>query len=773
MKDRKDTEVQKLLSRLTLSDKAMLLSQGLIEQKDITHLGLKSFFVADGPSGVRRREEISKNGLPLICFPSVSTYACSWDRELMKEIGTYLGEEAAAEGIDVLFGPGCNLKRSPLGGRNFEYYSEDPVLTGELAAEVVNGIQETGVGACVKHFAANNQETRRMCVDEQIDERTRRELYLKAFEKPVREGKPYMVMTAYNKINGEYCANHSLILKEILRREWGYEGAVITDCVAAHDLAEGLKNGLNLKLSSETAERLSEEVSGLLLEGRITEADLDRAVAGTIALSLRCGESRRNPADHPRTVQPAAWAAGDCGAPSRACYDPEEHHRFAARAARESMVLLKNEEAVLPLKKEASLCVIGELAERLRFQGGGSAHVTPCRVDQILDAVKGYCPDVIYAKGYEGDETSERLLEEAVKAAECASNVILCVGLPESAESEGYDRSHMRLPENQERLIRAVTGANNNVIVVLSHGAPVEMPWRHEVKGILDAGLPGEAGGSAIADLLFGAVNPSGKLTETVPLRLSDTPCYLNFPGKGNQVRYAEGIYAGYRYYDKKELEVAYPFGHGLSYTEFSYRDLAITKQQAQVGISFFVKNTGTVEGKETVQIYICKPGIWNDCPVRELLNFKKIPLAPGEEREVIFWFSPWDARIYDEELRDWTVEGGRYGIEAGASSRDIRLRGEVELNAMGAQRRIGRETTIGDIIDRFGKGEQLAQLLKPYPVSSQILAFCADADPTMRAMQRANTLEVLKRSDSQITDGVIRELLNWLNASDNPKGAE
>lgn len=733
---------ERILSKCSLDEKAMLLSQGLIEQNDTSQYGLTSFYVADGPSGIRTRDEIPGKKTSVVCYPSVSTYACSWDRELIHTIGRYLGVEAKTVGVDVLFGPGCNIKRSPLGGRNFEYYSEDPVLTGELATEYVKGIQAEGVGACVKHFAANNQETRRMSIDERIDERALHEIYLKAFEKPIKEGKPYMVMTAYNKVNGEYCANHSLLLKQILRDQWKYDGNVITDCVAAHDLAQGIKNGLNLQLSSESAERIADEVKELIAANNMTESDVDQAVLRTIELSMECKKRKREED-----------------------FDPEEHHKFAEKIAVESMVLLKNENDFLPLREKDSICVIGKIGKSLRFQGGGSAHVTPYRVDQVYDAVKEYCPDAVFAKGYEEEDTCCEWEQEAIQKAAEAEKVIFCMGLPESGESEGYDRMHMKLPLCQELLLEKVCKVNPNVVVLLFHGSPVEMSWSSRPKAILDVYLPGEAGGKAIGKLLFGKNNPCGKLAETVPVKLADTPCYLNFPGKGNRVNYAESVYVGYRYYDKKEMEVAFPFGYGMSYTTFSYKNLEVQRDGNNIEVSLTVKNTGNMEGKEIVQLYVKKPGILYDCPLRELQNFMKIGLKPGEEQKVRFLLTPENFQVYDEEAGRWVTEGGIYGIEVGKSSREICLSSEVELEPAGIKEEIKKDTVLEDIINRFAKKEMLEELFAGYPTALQILELCDSRDITLRAMQLSNTFETLKRSDSMITDAVIQEILEKLNA--------
>lgn len=735
------SEAETILSQMTLEEKAMLLSQGLIEQEDMGRFGLRSFWVADGPSGIRRRREAGNESIPLICYPSASTYACSWDRELMRELGRHLGVEAQAEDINILFGPGCNIKRSPLCGRNFEYYSEDPVLTGELAAEYITGLQAEGTGACVKHYAANNQETRRMSVNEKIDSRALHEIYLKAFEKPVRCARPWMVMTAYNKINGEYGAENEVTLKQVLRGEWDYKGSVITDCDAALHLEKSIKNGLNLLLDGQSAKSLASEVKELMAEGRITEEELDKAVLNTIQLCLKCGEASRE-----------------------VRFDPEEHHLFAEKVARESMVLLKNEDHIFPLDSGDSLAVIGGMAEDLRFQGGGSAHVEEYRLDQVFGAVKEICPGAVYARGYREDSSTVQWMEEAVRTAASCSKVLLCLGLPESFESEGYDRTHMRLPECQTQLLDRIVRANPNTAVLLFHGAPVEMPWKGAVKGILDAYLPGEAGGKAAAAVMFGKVNPSGKLAETVPVKLSDTPCFLNFPGSMTEVTYAEGIYVGYRYYDKKEMEVAFPFGHGLSYTSFTYGGLEIKQDGVRDRVSLWVENTGGREGKETVQLYIRKPGRIYDCPVRELRDFQKISLQPGERKHIEFVLEPEAYQIYDPAEGSWVTEGGIYGIEIGSSSRDIRLTGGILRKAEGEPALIADETSLKDMISFYGKEQLLEKLFADHPDTRVLLELCRSENPTTQAFGALNTMQTIKRTDSTVTDQVIEEWLRELN---------
>ncbi|OUP84417.1 hypothetical protein B5F07_08115 [Lachnoclostridium sp. An169] len=736
-------EVEKILKSMSLEEKASLLSQYVMEQTDVGKYGLSGFLLADGPSGIRKMKSADSEDIydtvPLTSYPSASTYACSWDRELLRELGHCLGAEAQAEGVSVLLGPGCNIKRSPLGGRNFEYYSEDPVLTSELATEYVLGLQEEGTGACVKHFACNNQETRRMTVNEHIDNRTLHEIYLKAFEKPVRTGKPYMVMSAYNRVNGEYGAESGKLLRDTLRGEWGYQGNVVTDCFGAHNLAKAVKNGLNLQMAGESAERLAEEVGELISRGSLTEEELDASVAPTVELSLKCRDSRRNTQ-----------------------YDPEQHHRFAEKLARESMVLLKNEENFLPVSPDDRIAVIGGMAGKLRFQGGGSSHVTPYCLEQVNDAVRRICPGAVYSQGYDDDVTDEALMEEAVKTAQDADKVIFCMGLPEIYESEGYDRMHMRLPKCQEELLMKILEVNPQVAVVLFHGAPVEMPWIHQVRAVLDACLPGEAGGSAVADLLFGRANPCGKLAETIPVKLSDNPSYLNFPGSLDNVVYAERIYVGYRYYDKKEMEVRFPFGYGLSYTTFSYSGLEIGCEGKTVSLD--VENTGNRDGGEIVQIYVRKPGILYDCPIRELAGFEKVFLRAGEKRRITIALEKYAYSIYDGDADCWSVEGGTYVIEAGRSSRDICLEQEIVIGQDRTLAPITEDTCLGDMLEIYGKKETLEELFAGYPDCRRFLHYCMDANPLIRTMGTLMSFQTLRRVDNTLKEDDIRYFLKVLN---------
>ena len=751
---RKDKE--NIVNTLSLEEKSELLVQGLIEQWDEPKYGMTNFSVSDGASGVRRdryAERKGEEGRPVVCFPSPSLYACSWNRELVREIGKSLGKQAKSRGVDVLFSPGCNIKRSPLCGRNFEYYSEDPVLTGELASEFIMGVKETGTGACAKHFAANNQETKRMSVDERIGKRALREIYLKAFEKPVREGKPDMVMTAYNRVNGEYCADSRFLLKEVLREEWGYKGSVITDCVGAHDLAKALKNGLTLQLSSESKESIFREVSDLIARGKLTEEDVDRAVRNTLEL----GEKYRN----------RGRRGSDSGTEQAYLLQEEERHCFAQTAAEESMVLLKNEKSLLPLDRKSRIGVIGGFAKDLRYQGGGSNYLAnPYRVEQLFDAVKEFCPDAVWSQGYDGEKSDSTWEKEALETAGACEKIIFCMGLPQEYESEGYDRSDMDLPPCQEALLKKLAEVNENIIVVLFHGAPVTMAWTEYAGAVLDAGLPGEAGGTAAARCLFGEVNPSGKLAESYPLKLSDTPCYLNFPGEMDRVEYSEGIYVGYRYYDKKEMGVAFPFGYGLSYTSFSYSEIQVKQTEKEVEVSFRIENTGSCDGKETVQLYIAKPGKYYSCPVRELQDFKKVSLKAGEKKTVTFTVPEKAFRVYDEEAECWVMEGGIYRVDVGTSSREINLSEEVELQADTELLPVTRFTVLKDIFERYGKRDVMNALFREYGLNENNLTVCDSRDITARSMGCMNTLDSLKRSDPALTEEILEKILYGLNKS-------
>ncbi|MDD7403721.1 MAG: glycoside hydrolase family 3 C-terminal domain-containing protein [Butyribacter sp.] len=683
--------VEQILSEMTLEEKA-----GMCSGSDFWHttaverLNLPSVMVCDGPHGLRKQEEDVDHlgvaeSIKAICFPTASAMACSFDRELLHTVGDALGEECVAEDIAVLLGPGINMKRSPLCGRNFEYYSEDPYLAGELGASFVNGVQSHHVGTSLKHFAANNQERRRMSVSVLTDERTLREIYLSAFEKVVKEAKPWTVMCSYNRINGVYSCENEWLLNDVLRKEWGYDGVVVTDWGAMNHRIDATKAGLDLEMPDCHGET-DKQLVAAVKNGTLDESILDQSVRRILNL-----------------VNDYVSQKPD----TRPSYSKEAHHALAQQTATESAVLLKND-GVLPLQTGQNIAVIGKFAKTPRIQGGGSSHINCSQVDSALEAFdalakrpaehvceNGICRlvpapsyHITYAEGYitEEDKTDDALLQEAVEAAKNADVAVIFAGLPDAFEGEGYDRTHLNMPECQNRLIDCICEVQKNVVVVLHNGSPIQMPWLNKVSAVLEMYLAGQASGSAAVELLSGIANPSGKLAETFPQRLEDTPSYLNFPGSRNEVHYGEGIFIGYRYYDKKKLDVLFPFGYGLSYTTFSYDQLAITvngqelksdmqvKDTDEIKVTCQITNTGKVAGKEIVQLYVQNYIGMENRPEKELRDFAKVSLLPGETKEVSFTLNYRSFAYYNETAKDWFIESGEYHICIGASSRDIRL---------------------------------------------------------------------------------------------------
>jgi beta-glucosidase len=667
-------QARALLAQLTLEEKAALLSgRDTWTTKPVPRLGLPALWLADGPHGVQKSPSSGEWGigysLPATCFPSLCALAASWDRDLVHRVGIAMAVEAQTQGVEVLLGPGINIKRSPLGGRNFEYFSEDPLLAGELAAAFVNGIQSQGVGASVKHYAANNQETGRMVVDAQVDERTLREIYLTPWELVVKKAQPWTVMAAYNRVNGVYASQSKALLQDILVDEWGFEGIVMSDWGGVDDRVVALQAGLHLEMMGSggvTDRQLVEAVQA----GALTEARLDQMAAGMLALVLAAQVSRQ-----PGTT-----------------FDEAGHHLIARRAAAECITLLKNDGDLLPLEagKARTAAVIGRLAKEPRYQGLGSSYVVPTRLDNPWDELAksaGGRFELTYADGYGvGDKPDEAALVEAVTTARAADVALLFVGVSAAQDSEGADRAHMDLPSAHNALIEAVAAAQPNVVVLLAGGSAVAMPWIAKVPAVLQAWLGGQAAGGAIADVLLGRANPSGKLPETFPKRLSDTPGFLNFPGEAGVVRYAEGVFVGYRYYDTAEVEPLFPFGHGLSYTSFGYRDLQAGKSQITDGeplaVTLKVSNTGKRAGKEVVQLYVRDVSSRVRRPAKELRAFAKVSLAPGEEQTVTFQLDPRAFAFWDARVHAWAVESGEFELLAGASSRDIRLRTVVSVEA-------------------------------------------------------------------------------------------
>ncbi|REK55966.1 MAG: glycosyl hydrolase [Thermobacillus sp.] len=685
-------DVRALVRQMTLEEKASLLSgRDFWTTKPIERLGIPSVMMTDGPHGLRKQRADADNlglfdSVPATCFPTAAALASSWDRGLIREVGEALGEECQAEDVAILLGPGANIKRSPLCGRNFEYFSEDPYLSSEMAAHHILGVQSKGVGTSLKHYAVNNQEHRRMSVDAVVDERTLREIYLASFEGAVRQAQPWTVMCSYNKVNGTYASEHPELLTRILKEEWGHEGFVVSDWGAVNDRAAGVAAGLELEMPGNGGIN-DRKVVEAVRNGSLPEDVLDRAVERLLTIILRAVDSRK----------------------PGASYDADAHHRLARRAAGESMVLLRNEDGTLPLEKSGRIAVIGELAVKPRYQGGGSSHVKPTRLDNPLDEIRrsaGPAAKVVYAQGYElaNDAADDRLVEEALQAAAAADVAVIFAGLPESWESEGFDRTHLRMPGNQQSLIEAVAGVQERVVVVLCNGAPVEMPWLGHAKAVLEAYLGGQAMGGAVADVLFGDVNPSGKLAETFPHKLSDNPSHLFFPGEGDRVEYREGLFVGYRYYDAKEIEPLFPFGHGLSYTTFAYEKIEIDRARMSDGetaeVRVTIANTGERAGKEIVQLYVRDRESSVIRPVKELKGFAKVELQPGERKTVTFRLGKRAFAYYEPAIRDWRVESGEFDILVGASSRDIRLQGSIYVEStVTLPWVIHRNTLIGDLL--------------------------------------------------------------------------
>ena len=659
-----------LIAQLTLEEKAMLCSgKDFWHLHGIERLGLPSIMVSDGPHGLRKHNDKKEKtdimgSVPAVCFPTASATACSWDEDLLFEMGQALGDECLAEKVSVLLGPGVNMKRSPICGRNFEYFSEDPYLAGKIAAAFIKGVQSKGIGTSIKHFAANNQETRRMTVDTIADERTLREIYLPAFETAVKEAKPWTVMNAYNRLNGFYCAENEWLLNQVLRKDWGFDGVVVTDWGAENEIDKGIAAGQNLEMPGSNglgAKKLVKAVE----EGTLSEEALDERVDEIIDLILRAND-----------------ALTDCE------YDKEAHHALAKRIAENSMVLLKNEGGLLPLKPGMKLAVIGEMAKFPRYQGAGSSQINAKNIDNAYDALLAAGAEVVYCAGYDRnkDVTDVTLLQEAATVAKNTDAAVVFIGLTDEYESEGFDREHMGIPHSHVDLVRAVAAHNPNTVVVLSGGSPVEMAWEPKVNAILNAYLGGEASGAAVADLLLGRANPSGKLAETYARTFRENPAYHNFPGKRKSVEYRESIYIGYRYYDKRDLPVRYPFGHGLSYTSFEYSGLKLSRKKIKdtdvLKVSFKVKNVGEVAGAEIAQLYVGDDESTVFRPVKELKGFKKVFLAPGEEQTVTLELGKRAFAYYNVKLHDWHVETGDFTISVGASSRDIRLTSKVNVTS-------------------------------------------------------------------------------------------
>ena len=662
-------DIKALVSQMTLEEKAGLCSgDDFWHTKAVERLGIPRSMVSDGPHGLRKQDEAAdhlgiNDSIKAVCFPTACATAASFDPEMIRKMGEAIGDSCQHEKLSVVLGPAVNIKRSPLCGRNFEYFSEDPYLVGRMATAIIQGIQSRNVGTSIKHFAMNSQEHRRMSSSSDADERTIREIYFPAFEMAVKEAKPWTVMCSYNKINGVYASENPWLLTDVLRKEWGFEGYVVSDWGAVSDRVAGVAAGLDLEMPASGGVN-DRKIAEAVRAGKLDEKLVDRACERILNIVYRYLENAK-----PETP-----------------WDKEAQHAQAADIAAECMVLLKNEDDILPLNKADEIAFIGEFARKPRFQGGGSSHINCFRTVGALEAAEGL--KITYASGYsvEKDDAPAEMIAEAVAAAKKAKAAVVFAGLPDSYESEGYDRSHMRMPECQNRLIEAVAEANPNTVVVLHNGAPVEMPWIGKVKGVLEAYLAGQAVGEAAVRVLFGDANPCGKLPETFPLKLEDNPSYLYYGGEGDVAEYREGVFVGYRYYDKKKMDVLFPFGFGLSYTTFEYSGLKLSAEKIKdtdaLTVTLTVKNTGSRAGKTVVQLYVGDAESTPLRPVRELKGFEKVALQPGESREISFTLDKRSFAYWNREIHDWHVETGTFTIEAGASSRDLPLKAEVTVDS-------------------------------------------------------------------------------------------
>lgn len=740
-------DLKKIISQMTLEEKVGLCSGfDFWRLKSIERLGIPTVMLSDGPHGLRKQSDDAEytdinNSIEAICFPSGVTTACSFNRDLLYQLGDILGEECQAENIAVLLGPAINIKRSPLGGRNFEYFSEDPYLTGELASMYIKGVQSHQVGTSLKHFACNNQETRRMTASSEVDERTLREIYLAGFEKAVKEAKPWTVMAAYNRINGVFASESPYLLTDILRKEWGFTGYVVSDWGAVNDRVAGLKAGLDLEMPGSRGTN-DKKIKRAIENHTLDEEILDQSVERILTKIFEYVDNKKE-----------------------VVFNKESHHQVARQLANESAVLLKNDGALPLSSTDCKIAFIGDFAKHPRIQGGGSSHIKAFKVSSALDAVSVVCP-VQFAQGFltHIDETEPDLLNEAIELAKSSDVAVIFAGLPDAFESEGYDRQHMKLPNCQNELIEKVCAVQPNTVVVLHNGSPVEMPWVNKVNAILEMYLGGEAVGEAAIDLLFGRVNPSGKLAETFPIRLEDNPSYLSYQVVDDKIYYDEKLFVGYRYYDTKEIPVLFPFGHGCSYTTFEYSHLVVNetsiRDDESLTLSFEVTNTGDVFGKEVVQLYVQDLTHSVIRPIKELKNFEKISLEPNETKIVTFTLSKRDFAYYETRISDWYVSTGNYRLLVGASSRDIRLQKTIFIESTkNLPFEITANTTFGDLMKHPELNTVISGLLEAMGEESEEGAISKDMKLAMIYDMPIRALRSFQGVDNYIIESLITTL--------------
>lgn len=765
-------KITELISKMTLEEKAGLCSgEDFWHTKGIERLGIPSVMVSDGPHGLRKQEDEAdhlgiNDSIKAVCFPAGCATASSFDRDLLEELGEIIGNECQAENISTILGPAMNIKRSPLCGRNFEYYSEDSLVSSEMASAFVRGVQSKSVGTSPKHFMANNQEYHRMTSSSEMDERTMREIYLASFESMVKKEKPWTIMNSYNKLNGTYLCENKEMLSDILRDEWGFDGYVMTDWGAMNERVEALKAGCNLEMPASGG-KTDKEIVEAVRSGELDEAVLDQRCEEFLNIIFRYIENRDE----------------------NAVFDREKDHEKARHIEEESIVLLKNEDSILPLSPEQKTAFIGKYAAAPRFQGGGSSHINSFKTESAMDAleiVDGINKEnIIYAQGYDDleDKTDDALLREAVEAAKRAETAVIFAGLPDSFESEGYDRTHMRMPQCQITLIEEVAKVQPDTVVVLHNGAPVEMPWIDKVKAVVEVYLGGQAVGGATVNVLYGNINPSGHLAETFPIRVQDTPCYLTYGGERDKSVYSEGVFVGYRYYASKEMNVLFPFGHGLSYTTFSYSNLMVEKERIResekLKVSVDVTNTGNRFGKEVIQLYVAPKNSTVIRPVRELRAFDKIGIAPGETKTVTFLLDGRAYAYWSTEIHDWHVESGEYEIQIGKNAQDIVLSRTVYVESEHMIPKVFTlNTTMGEILaDPKGKAvfEQAmsgmagsdAQEMESQALEGDGEAISAEM---MAAMMEAMPLRQMISFVPGVTKEALTSLVKVLNDNDGCK---
>lgn len=745
--------MKQLVKKMTLDEKIKLVhGADFWRTHAIERLNIPQMMLSDGPHGLRKQAGESDHlglneSLPAVCFPAGCAMGATFNIDLMHDMGELLGQYAKQENIHILLGPAMNIKRSPLCGRNFEYLSEDPLLTGELATAYVKGVQSQGVGTSPKHFAVNNQEYRRMTSSSNLSQRTLREIYLPAFEKVVKVAKPYTMMGAYNRINGEYACDHYQLLTQILRDEWGFEGLVVSDWGAVNAIVSNIKAGLDLAMPFSPV--FDKQLRSAIEKGDLDEEILDRACERILSI-----------------IEKTAVAS------PREPLSLEEGHAKAREFAQEAIVLLKNE-AVLPLNPKSKLAYIGPFAQSPRFQGGGSSHINSYRVVSAMEASRTM-GEYQFAEGFTlGDEgiDDERLLREAVEIANSSEVVVVFIGLPDAEESEGYDRTHLRLPQQQVKLLDALSETSAKIIAILHNGAPVEMPWLDKVDGLLEVYLAGEAVGEAITDLLFGAVSPSGRLAETIPLRLEDTATYLTYGKDKDEVEYHEGIFVGYRYYTSKNLAVQFPFGFGLSYTSFSYKNLRLSSQsitdQETVDISVEVTNTGDVVGKEVIQLYVSSDKSQLIRAKRELKAFKKVELQPGETKTVVFTLDSRAFAYWSEGERDWICETGNYHIQIASDAQTVLLAQTLHLTSTATVKEVFTvDSTVGDILANPRAAQVFGELMGQGSEQEDIASSSAVSQEMIAAMMASLPLRAFMSYVPDLDEEKLNGLVYMLNQS-------